>query len=64
MMSRASANENITAQLVDMSGKVLQQKQIVHNSTIRFDLDAYVPGIYLIRVQVNGEQSVWRVIKQ
>ena len=64
MMSRASANENITAQLVDMSGKVLQQKQIVHNSTIRFDIDAYVPGIYLIRVQVNGEQSVWRVIKQ
>ncbi len=64
MMSRASANENITAQLVDMSGKVLQQKQIVHNSTIRFDLDAYVPGIYLIRVHVNGEQSVWRVIKQ
>ena len=64
MMSRASANETITAQLVDMSGKVLQQKQIVHNSTIRFDLDAYVPGIYLIRVQVNGEQSVWRVIKQ
>jgi hypothetical protein len=64
MMSRSSANETITAQLVDMSGKVLQQKQMIHNSTIRFDLDAYVPGIYLIRVQVNGEQSVWRVIKQ
>ena len=63
-MSRASAGETISAQLVDMSGKVLQQKRIVHNSTIRFDLDAYVPGIYLIRVQVNGEQSVWRVIKQ
>jgi hypothetical protein len=47
-----------------MSGKVLQQKRIVHNRTIRFDLEAYVPGIYLIRVQVNGEQSVWRVIKQ
>lgn len=64
MMSRASANETITAQLVDMSGKVLQQKQMINNSPIRFDLDQYVPGIYLIRVQADGEQSVWRVIKQ
>jgi len=64
MMSRASANETITAQLVDMSGKVLQQKQMINNSNIRFDLDTYIPGIYLIRVQADGEQSVWRVIKQ
>jgi hypothetical protein len=64
MMNRASLSEAMTAQLVDMSGKVLQQKRVINNSTIRFDLDTYVPGIYLIRLQVNGEQSVWRVIKQ
>jgi hypothetical protein len=63
-MSRVITNGPVTAQLVDMSGKVLQQKQMINNSAIRFDLDAYVPGIYLIRVQVDGELSVWRVIKQ
>jgi hypothetical protein len=64
MMSRASSTGVVTAQLIDLKGTVLQQKQIINTSVINFDLDRYVPGIYLIRVQVDGEQSVWRVIKQ
>jgi hypothetical protein len=64
MMSRASSTGAVTAQLMDLKGTVLQQKQIVNTSIINFDLDRYMPGIYLIRVQVDGEQSVWKVIKQ
>jgi hypothetical protein len=64
MMSRASSTGVVTAQLIDLKGTVLQQKQIINTSVINFDLDRYVPGIYLIRVQVDGEQSVWRVINQ
>ena len=63
-MSRASSTGIVTVQLMDLKGTVLQQKQIINTSIINFDLDRYMPGIYLIRVKVDGEQSVWRVIKQ
>jgi hypothetical protein len=64
MMSRASSTGVVTAQLMDLKGTVLQQKQIINTSLINFDLDPYMPGIYLIRLKVDEEQSVWRVIKQ
>ncbi|MFN5334019.1 MAG: T9SS type A sorting domain-containing protein, partial [Bacteroidota bacterium] len=66
IMQKTNAETTGYAQLTDINGKVLQQKQWGANDrmNVTFNLDAYSSGIYLIRMMIDGELSVWKVMKQ
>jgi len=63
---QAGAGRSGYAQLTDMNGKVLQQKQWGTNEmrNLSFNLESYGSGMYFIRVMIEGELSIWKVMKQ
>ena len=46
-----------------MSGQLLIQFDNVESST-EMDLSQYANGLYLLQIVINGENSVWKIIKE
>ncbi len=56
--------KSFSAELINLLGVPLQ---IFHSSAgrqIQFDLSAYAPGIYFVRLRAAGEETIQRVIKR
>jgi hypothetical protein len=50
-------------QITDMSGRTINRKKIETGYT-SFDLSNQSPGLYLLRIQINGESVTWKIIKK
>ncbi len=56
-------NENVRAiRLYSTTGLLLQQSSGTNN--VNFDLSGQQPGIYLLLVDANGENQVFKVVKE
>jgi hypothetical protein len=54
-------------QLLDLGRRIIQEKQILKNSNHwqqQLDVRTLPSGIYLLRIQLNGQQGVWKIVKQ
>ena len=51
------------ATLTHVSGAVLERR-IMNNSRELFDLSGLAPGMYFLKLTVNNETHVWKVIKK
>lgn len=60
---KGNANEKAEATLTHISGAVLE-KRILTDSRELFDLSGLAPGIYLLKLTVDNETHVWKVIKK
>lgn len=49
--------------LYDMNGKVLKREKIDSSRTI-LDMQSLLTGNYVMHILLNGEQSVWKIIKE
>jgi hypothetical protein len=58
-----NAQVKITYQLFDIGGRVLQTS-MTDTPLFTVDLSGYKSGTYLLRLNVNGKVSEWRVMKQ
>lgn len=54
---------NGEARLLNAMGQVLAKKTIAGNAT-QFDLNMYTPGLYMIRLDANGQTIIKKFIKQ
>lgn len=63
-MERAIRGQEAMVQLTDLKGSVLQQRTALNGRTLTLNMEGYSPGVYLIRMIADGEQSVWKIIKQ
>lgn len=52
----------VTAQLTDVSGMVLTERAI-NNPLESFDISKLASGIYFLRLTVENETHVWKIIK-
>src|SRR5215203_25000 len=58
---------NITLQVVDAKGSVVQQKQVLlpsGSNTLPINLTSYPDGVYTINVNYNGERKSLKLIKK
>ena len=60
---KGDTNEKAEATLTHISGAVLE-KRILKDSRELFDLSGLAPGIYLLKLTVDNEIHVWKVIKK
>jgi subtilisin-like proprotein convertase family protein len=51
------------ALLIDLSGRVLENR-LIQNTRLDFNLDRYSDGFYFIRLEGDGSNAVFKVIKQ
>jgi hypothetical protein len=54
-------------QLFDLSRRIIQEKQVYKNSDYwqqQLDIRTLPSGTYLLRLQLNGQQGVWKIVKQ
>ena len=58
----AKANERITMQVVDMYGRIIETRNVIVNSLIRFG-DRYTAGTYFIRVTQGKQHKEIKLIK-
>ena len=47
--------------LFNNDGKLLDQGQL--NANNKLDFKPYAPGLYLLKIEVEGEQQVWKILK-
>lgn len=66
VLNNVPAGENITASVIDLSGRVLKSKQIVSSNVnnLNFNINELSAGMYLLQIVVNNEKSVWRFVKE
>ncbi len=55
-------NETLVFQLYDMNGRLLFNTEKT-GSYINLDLSNYNNGIYILRLNRNGKDSTWRIVK-
>ena len=60
---KGDTSEKAEATLTHISGAVLE-KRILTNSLESFDLSGQASGIYLLKLTVDNETHVWKVIKK
>lgn len=60
---KGDTSEKAEATLTHISGVVLE-KRILADSRELFDLSGLAPGIYLLKLTVDNETHVWKVIKK
>ena len=60
---KGNTSEKAEAALTHISGAVLE-KRILTNSLESFDLSEFAPGLYLLKLTVDNETHVWKVIKK
>jgi subtilisin-like proprotein convertase family protein len=51
------------ALLIDLSGRVLEDR-LIQNTRLVFNLDRYSDGFYFIRLEGDGSNAVFKVVKQ
>jgi len=51
------------AMIFDMSGRVLESR-LIQNTRLEFNLSAYANGLYFVRLNGNGADAVYKIIKQ
>lgn len=57
--------ENIeTITLTDLQGKVLLQNQSINKNMVKIDLTQFSTGFYMLKVQGEGVNNVFKVLKQ
>ncbi|MFA6401709.1 MAG: T9SS type A sorting domain-containing protein [Salinivirgaceae bacterium] len=49
--------------LTDSKGAILQNSRSVQTSQ-EIDLSNYADGVYLMKIQINGKTTEWRIVKQ
>jgi hypothetical protein len=49
--------------LTDMSGKLINRQKVTSGYQT-FNLSNQPAGIYLLRIQINGENTTWKIIKE
>lgn len=54
---------NVEYWLSDMSGRIINHQK-ASSKTAYFDLNKYPAGIYLLKIKVNDETAVWKVVKE
>ena len=60
---RQSTSQTVTVSLSDPHGRMLQRQSLpVGTTQIKLTVEAYTPGIYLLRVQSGSSQVVERVV--
>jgi len=59
---KASTNEKITMQLMDMYGRVIETRNITANSIIQLG-DRYSAGTYFVRVMQGKEHKELKLVK-
>jgi len=55
--------EESSIRIYDMNGKILLQKSNIENST-EIDLSSQSSGSYILRIDLSGKTSTWKIIKQ
>lgn len=60
---KGDTSEKAEATLTHISGAVLE-KRILADSRELFDLSGLAPGLYLLKLTVDDETHVWKVIKK
>ena len=60
---KGDTNEKAEATLTHISGAVLK-KRILTDTLELFDLSGLTPGLYLLKLTVDDETHVWKVIKK
>lgn len=60
---KGDTSEKAEATLTHISGAVLEKRTLT-NSLESFDLSGLAPGAYLLKLTVNKETHVWKVIKK
>ena len=60
---KGDTSEKAEATITHISGAVLE-KRILTNSLESFDLSGLAPGLYLLKLTVDNETHVWKVIKK
>ena len=56
--------ESFSAELINVLGVPLVRYRSSASSQVQFDLSAYAPGIYFVRLRAAGEETIQRVIKR
>ena len=59
---QADLKQKITMQVVDMSGRVIEVRNVMANSTTRFG-DGYRPGTYFVRIMQGRDHKEIKLIK-
>lgn len=60
---KGDTSEKAEATLVHISGAVLEKRNLTDFREL-FDLSGLAPGIYLLKLTVDNETHVWKVIKK
>jgi len=61
---RVNGNNSSEARLFDISGRLLQSRAVKQgNQMVSFNLSAYAPGLYVIRL-IGGQTQTLKIIKQ
>ncbi len=56
--------KSFSAELINLLGVVLVERQHATSDQIQFDMSAYAPGIYFVRLRASGAETIQRVIKR
>ena len=56
------AKEKVTMQVVDMYGRLIETKNVIANSSVRFG-DKYKPGAYIVRVMQGKDHKEIKLVK-
>jgi len=56
-------NSQSSIRIYDMRGRMLLQKSNIDNST-QLDLSNQSPGAYILRINLSGKTSTWKILKQ
>jgi hypothetical protein len=63
LQTNRNVNGNVTIEITDALGKVLQQRQSkVNGSVLRLSTGGLANGTYLIKMMYNGEQYIQKVM--
>ena len=58
-------NRSISLQIADMSGRILQTKQLTVNGSSTLDLNKYSSGVYLLEAKLpDGHKQQFKLLKQ
>ena len=59
-----SYSTSFSAELINVLGTTLIRLRASTGGQVQFDLSAYAPGIYFVRLRASGEETIQRVIKR
>ena len=59
---RYSQQANITIKLLDVTGRLMDEQTLQNSSTTSFNVENYIPGIYLYQVITNNTTQTGKVV--